>query len=263
MSSSIWMQCAGASELRLLRLEPWRVVESQHEVSTRKLVDTAAEQELLETLIDRVKPPVTVGEKQHYLLFTPFRYPPLRHGSRFGNRQERGIWYGSQSQRTAFAEVAYYRLLFLEGTHAELDLVTTELTAFTVRMRSARGVDLTVAPFDAHRDVIASPVSYEASQALGTAMRADGVELFRFPSARDADGVNVGTFTPAVFHAANPQHLQRWHCAATREAVDLTGGDLRRAKEHHEFHRLQFEVDGQLPRHWSMTGAFEDAAALR
>lgn len=249
MSSSIWTQCAGASEARLLRLVPWRVVESQHEVSTRKLVDSAAEQELLESLVDNVKPPVVVGERQHYLLSTPFRYPPLRYGSRFGSRRERGIWYGSESPRTAFAEVAYYRLLFLEGTHANLGLVTTALTAFTVRMRSAHSIDLTDAPFAVYRDTIASPESYVASQALGREMREAGVELFRFPSARDAaGGVNVGAFTPAVFHAATPRQLQRWHCAATRDGVDITRGDLRRAPERYRFERVSFLVRGELPR---------------
>jgi hypothetical protein len=47
MSSSIWTRCAGDSELRPLRLSPWRVVESQHQISTRKLVDSADEQALL------------------------------------------------------------------------------------------------------------------------------------------------------------------------------------------------------------------------
>lgn len=248
MSSSIWMQCEGDSELRELRLVPWRVVESQHEVSTRKLVDSAAEQELLEVLIERVKPPAVPGVRLHYLLFTPFRYPPLRHGSRFGSRQERGIWYGSEQQRTAFAEVAYYRLLFLAGTHAALELVTTELTAFTVRMRSLRGIDLDAPPFDAHRDVIASPASYVESQALGRAMRDAGVELFRFRSSRDVSGgANVGAFTPAVFRSATPQRFQRWHCAATSDVVEFTRGDLTGMRDTHQFERAQFMVNGQLP----------------
>ncbi len=51
MSSSIWTRCAGDSELRSLRLSPWRVVEAQHQLSTRKLVDSAEEQILLEELI--------------------------------------------------------------------------------------------------------------------------------------------------------------------------------------------------------------------
>ena len=58
MSSSIWTRCAGASEnLAPLRLAPWRAVEAQHQVSTRKLVDSADEQILLEELIDGAKPP--------------------------------------------------------------------------------------------------------------------------------------------------------------------------------------------------------------
>ena len=40
MSSSIWTRCAGDSELRPLDVSPWRVVEAQHQVSTRKLVDS-------------------------------------------------------------------------------------------------------------------------------------------------------------------------------------------------------------------------------
>ncbi len=248
MSSSIWMRCAGDSERRPLQLDSWRVVESQHQISTRKLVDTTAEQDLLETLLEAVKPPVGVGARLHYLLFTPFRYPPLRHGSRFGTRHDRGIWYGSLQQRTAFAEVAYYRLLFLEGTRAALGQVTSALTAFTVRMRTVCGIDLDTPPFDDHRPEIASPVSYAASQALGQAMREAGVELFRFPSARDANGgTNVGAFTPAVFHAAAPRQLQRWHCTATRDGVDVTRGDLARARYTHRFERAQFMIDGRLP----------------
>ena len=165
MSSSIWMHCAGDSEIQPLRTVAWRVVESQHEVSTRKLVGSAAAQELLEQLLDAVKPPVPAGKPLHYLLFTPFRYPPLRYGSRFGVRYERGLWYGSEQQRTAFAEVAYYRLLFLEGTEAELGALLTPLTSFTVRMRTARGIDLTAPPFDAHTPrisrVLRKPVFFE------------------------------------------------------------------------------------------------------
>ncbi len=249
MSSSIWMQCEGNSELRTLRVVAWRVVESQHEVSTRKLVRSAAEQELLEELIDGVKPPVPVGARLHYLLFTPFRYPPLRRGSRFGTRQERGIWYGSEQQRTAFAEVAYYRLLFLEGTHATLGPLTTALTSFTVRMHSVRAIDLDAPPFNAQRDKIASPTSYDASQSLGRAMRDANVELFRSRSARDVDGgTNVGAFTPAVFHQATPQHFERWHCTATRSFVDFTRGDLTRKPATHLFDRAQFlSVDSLFP----------------
>ena len=248
MSSSIWMQCAGASRRQLLQAVPWRVVESQHRVSTRKLVDSAAEQELLEALVDGVKPPSVGGPRLHYLLSTPFRYPPLRHGSRFGTRTERGLWYGALLPRTAFAEVAYYRLLFLAGSHAALHVVMTELSAFTVRMQSRAGVHLDAGPFRAHRAAISSPVSYAASQALGRDMRDAGVELFLYASARDAEaGLNVGAFTPAVFRAAKPQHFQRWHCTTTPAAVEFVRRDLSGERERYEFPRAQFLVAGALP----------------
>ena len=170
MSSIIWTRCAGDSELRALRLEPWRAVESQHQVSTRRLVDSDAEQRVLEDLIEGAKPPDRTRGRLHYLLATPFRYPPLPHGSRFGRRTDPGIWYGSESLRTVFAEVAYYRLVFLEGTGADLGAVETELTVFRAQVRTERGIDLAAPPFSAHEAVLASPVSYAGTQALGEAM---------------------------------------------------------------------------------------------
>ncbi len=246
MSSSIWTRCAGDSERRALRLAPWRVVEAQHQVSTRKLVDSAEEQVLLEELIDRVKPVDHTNGRLHYLLFTPFRYPPLRHGSRFGARHERGIWYGSEARGTALAEVAYYRLLFLDGTRGALGPVTTALTAFVVRMRSSRAIDLVAPPFVSHRRALASPTSYTASQALGASMRAAGVELFRYASARDPGGVCVGAFVPSVFGAAKPQKFETWHCTATKERVELAQSDYL-GRETLVFNRSVFLADGELP----------------
>lgn len=247
MSSSIWTRCAGDSEIRPLRLSPWRVVESQHQVSTRKLVDTLAEQALLEELIDRAKPPdITLG-RLHYLLATPFRYPPLPHGSRFGARHERGIWYGAEALGAAMSEVAYYRLLFLEGTAAELGTLTAELSAFAVRVSTHRGVDLVVAPFDAYRSTIASPTDYDGSQALGAAMREAGVEAFRYPSARDPQGgVNVGVLSPAAFGRAQPRAFSTWWCTSTRDRVELVRRDYLKA-ENFVFERRQFLVRGRLP----------------
>lgn len=248
MSSDIWTRCAGDSEIRPLRLSPWRVVEAQHQVSTRKLVDSLEEQELLEELIDGAKPPDPTFGRVHYLLSTPFRYPPLEHGSRFGTRRERGIWYGSTTLPVAFAEVAYYRLYFLEGTQADLGRLSVPLTAFTVGVRTRHGVDLTAAPFDAFRAVIASPVSYAETQALGGAMRAAAVEAFRYPSARARKGgANVGVLSPDAFGRALPRELQTWHCSATRERVEIVKRDyFERAA--FVFPRSDFLIDGVLPR---------------
>ena len=247
MSSNIWTLCGGDSEIRLLTVDAWRSVEAQHQVATRKLVESDAEQLLLEDLIETVKPPLLERTRLHYLLSTPFRYPPLRYGSRFGTRQERGIWYGSEMQATLFAEVAYYRFLFLHGSSAELGVVETELTAFRAAIRSERGIDLTRPPFDAHVSVLASPTSYDATQALGRAMRDAGVETFRYTSARDAaGGMNVGVFAPAVFGRRQPRSLETWHCTATRSRVEVTRRDYFRHTVY-GFTLEQFLVEGRLP----------------
>jgi hypothetical protein len=247
MSSSIWTRCAGDSEIRPLRLAPWRAVEAQHELSTRKLVSNAQEQALLEELIDRVKPPDLTNGRVHYLLATPFRYPPLRWGSRFGTRQERGIWYGSETRDAMFAEVAFYRFVFLAGTHADLGTLTTMVTTFRVGARSNRGIDLVAPPFASHRKTIASPVSYSETQALGRAMREAGVELFRYPSARDPrGGVNVAAFTPSVFGRAKPRDIDNWHCTASKTLVELVKRDYF-GHALFMFARETFLVDGSLP----------------
>ena len=115
-----------------------------------------------------------------------------------------------------------------------------------MRARSARGIDLVAAPFDAHRKAFASPSRYDATQLLGDAMRAAGVELFRYPSAREPGGVNVGIFTPSVFGGAKPRGFETWHCTATRERVELTKRDYF-GRESFAFARDQFVVGGGLP----------------
>src|SRR3954449_10967826 len=85
MSSRTWTPAALSSERRTLSGLCWRVVEAQHRVSTLKLVDTLAEQELLERLIEETKPAVPPECRHlHYLLATPFRYgAAYPTGSRF------------------------------------------------------------------------------------------------------------------------------------------------------------------------------------
>lgn len=250
MSPSIWTRCAARCKPRTLRLAAFRVVESQHVVSTRKLVDSGDEQALLEELVDRVKPPLPADPEMrglHYLLSTPFRHPPLRYGSRFGTRAERGIWYGSRELPTCFSEVAYYRLLFLEGTAADLGTLVVELTAFRVPIRSPKSVDLTRAPFSAYAGEISDKVSYRASQILGAEMRAAGIRGFLYASARTAgEGINVGLFGPE-FETSRPTRYEAWTCASSRDAVEMTQKSLGSKHARFAFPRSQFLVDGKLP----------------
>jgi hypothetical protein len=249
MAAGIWERVDGARCIRRLEAKAWRVVEAQHVIATRKLVDSDEEQRVLEDLLEESKPPLPKGraERLHYLLTTPFRYPPLRHGSRFGGRHERGIWYGSESLRTAFAEVAYYRLLFLSGTAADMPTLMVELSAFVARIRTKKGVDLTRPPFAEFEPKLISKANYKITQRLGHGMREAWVEAFRFRSARDTNGgTNVGVFDPVAFASTRPSALQTWLCVADRECVELTekGFFERRC---YRFPSVQFQVRGKLP----------------
>ena len=83
--------------------------------------------------------------------------------------------------------------------------------------------------------------------ALGAAMRSAGVELFRYPSARDArTGVNAGVIVPSAFGAGKPHSLQTWACIANKARVEFTRRDYF-APAAFVFGREEFLVRGSLP----------------
>ena len=252
MSPDIWTRCAGRTEVRPLSATAWRVVESQERISTRQIVDSDAEHEILERLIEEAKPPIPVApgfQGLHFLLLSPFRYPPLRHGSRFGAPHEPSLWYGSVALETALAEAAYYRLVFFEGTAARLLPNRIPMSAFQAAIRTASGIDLSVPPFDAHTTAISSRTGYSDSQRLGSDMRGAGVEAFRYRSARDPEGgANWALFTPRAFARKAPIGPPvTWHCTVT------AAGDVSFLRERpsglvrHEFPRSTFLVNGEFP----------------
>ena len=250
MSLDIWTQCAGLRSVRPLETRAWRVVEAQHKVSTRPLVDSLEEQELLEEIIDEVKPPRPAGAafaNLHFLLYTPFRHPPLPHGSRFGKAADRGIWYGARLVETCLAEKAYYQLLFAAGTAARLENLTCIWSAFQAEVRAARGVDLTVEPFAEFEREISSPTSYTATHALGKSLRAADVEACLYVSARcPRRGKALALFEPA-FGSRNPVGTpQTWRSTMTSTGCEV--GPVNAADPQVlVFPRAGFEVDGRLP----------------
>ena len=90
-----------------------------------KIVDTLAEQGLLETLLERSKPPVPPECRHlHYLLATPFRYgAPYPTGSRFRRAGHTpGVFYASTSASTAIGELVFHRLLFFAESPTDVEL---------------------------------------------------------------------------------------------------------------------------------------------
>jgi hypothetical protein len=245
--SAIWAACASRAAPGPLTGEAFRLVESQEQVATNALVRTLAEQAMLEDLIESSKPPLpaTAGGL-HYLLATPFRYPPLPWGSRFGNRFEPSLFYASRSTDTCLAESAYYRCVFWSGmaTPPPAPLATRH-TLFAVALRAERGVQLQYAPFAEFEAALTDRRDYAATQALGAALREAGIDAIEYTSARDpARGINVALFTSAALGANKPTILDEWLCSTSAEAVTYysrSGGGFR------EFPQRTFFVDGTLP----------------
>jgi hypothetical protein len=147
--SRLWKE-SWWSSVRPLAAALWRGVEAQHFVSTMKLVDSLAEQEELESILEASKPAAPATARQHYLLSTPFRYPSP-HPSRFRPSRCLGVWYGAESVETACTELAYWRWRFLMDSEG---LRNTELIAeFSLFRAKVNGsaVDLSIDPWDARR----------------------------------------------------------------------------------------------------------------
>lgn len=222
---NIWNQCEGKKHIQPLHETAWRVIEAQEITATRKLVDSLEEQILLEDMLESSKPILdTFLAKFHPLLYTPFRYPPLTYGSRFGMKIEPSLWYGSLSETAAMAEKAFYQFNFLRGSDAAYGLVEVPLTIFSAKIKTTQGIKLSEAPFSQFTNIISSPVSYVDSQVLGSAMRESAVEAFTYMSARDKEhGKNIALFTINAFAEKNPeaQSFQSWQCIASKNSIEF------------------------------------------
>lgn len=210
-----------AALTRPLRATLWRMVESQHIASTMKLVDSAAEQDVLEILLEQGKPPrplATTG--LDYLLASPFRYPPYPAGSRFRSSTDPGVFYGAHSMHTAAAELGYWRWRFLLDSPALQQIGPILHTAFRARV-DARAIDLREPPLDARASAWTAPRDYSATQALARVAREARVQAIVYQSVRDPQqGWCAALLTPEGFARRKPDSAtQSWWLTTTRQQV--------------------------------------------
>lgn len=219
----MWQHLALA-EHRCAILEPrvWRGVENQYASATLQLVDSHAEHDLLETLLEASKPAQpSVSTVRHFLLTTPFRYTPAT-DSRFRRQGQRGLWYGALNIETVCAELAWWRMRFMLDSAGLLrDTIQTTYTFYNASMDTRLGLDLMQEPWTAWRSEWRAG-SYQATQALADAATRQGIEVIRYESARMEKGVCFAVFTPEVLH--EPQgsldaSRVEWICTAKRDAV--------------------------------------------
>lgn len=251
MNPDLWSLCEQA--INPLEYTAWRVVEAQHIASTRKLVDSVEEQLILEELLENKAKPALPCEAEfvglHYLLSTPFRYPPLKYGSRFGTRLQRSLWYGSLLLPTAFAEVAFYRLLFFKGTEAPLKSSELLLSAYQAQIKTKKGIHLHHPQFEVYKADISCKDNYQNSQALGIKLREAGIQAFTYYSARMPNAINLGIFTPEAFAQKSPiiETQQTWRCYTQPTQIEFTRTTLLEKPQYFVFSQEDFLVNNKFP----------------
>ena len=221
MSFSTWTPLAVSSEARTWKGTVWRMVEAQHVASSMKVVDSREEQDLLEGLLEGSKPapPAAAGTLDD-LLATPFRYHPLRGGSRFRSLTDPGVFYGAESVRTAGAELGYWRWRFLNDAVDLEKLEPVAHTAFRGEV-TTRAIDLRRPPFDADAAAWRHPTDYRATQAFAKVAREAEVGGIFYQSVRDARPAwCVAILTPSAFSKPKPlPAVQTWWLAVHAEGV--------------------------------------------
>ena len=247
MSLPTWTPAALSSEARPHAGAAWRFVEAQHKVSTLKVVDTLAEQALLEEILESTKPRLP-PECRHldYLLHTPFRYRPYPEGSRFRRAGlTPGVWYGAATPETALAEVAFYRVLFFAespGTPFPDDPVP--FTAFSAEVATAQAIDLTTGVLARDRTAWEDLRDYRPCQDLADTAHEIGVEIILYRSVRDPQGgMNLAVLTCAAFARPAPVERQTWR-------VRIGPAGIQAVREHPpsglEFPPHAFEADPRV-----------------
>lgn len=203
-----------------LSVELWRAVEAQHRVSTMVLVDTLDEQALLERMLEESKPALQQGQDTlHWLLFTPFRYPPLPNGSRFRGPADPGVFYGADLVRTACAELGYWRWRLLIDSPALESIDPMQQTLFRTPMQGST-IDLTRPPHARQHRQWTDPDDYSACQQLAREARDAGIQMIRYQSVRDPEhGSCTAVLSHTAFAATEPAESRTWTLAVFRHRV--------------------------------------------
>ncbi len=226
--------------LRPYRHNLWRVIEAQSRISTLMLVDTFAEHDLLEAMLEETKPPVPKAcAHLDYRFWSPFRYGCYPKASRFRRAgRSPGVWYGAEEPLTAVCELVWGRLRFHKASPATpMPRKPVELTAVMADIHSPLAIDLTTPELAGAADWMAE--DHTACLDLAAGVRAAAGEVIRYASARHPDrAANVAVLVCRAFAQPGPIGAQTWHmilgpalvkltCETTRQRFSLAVGATR------------------------------------
>lgn len=189
-----------------------------------KLVDSQADQEIIEEEIEALKPPIP-SECRHfeYLLFTPFRYGArYPSGSRFRRAGlTKGVLYCCASPATAMAEMIFLRLLFFsESPGVPLSGNPAEYTAFALALSTRFSLNLAAPPLNRDAAVWHALADYAPSQNFADMARACSAEVIQYESVRDPGrGMNFAVLSPLAIASPAKVEMQSWHLQFQKKVV--------------------------------------------
>lgn len=205
------------------------MVETQYVAATMRLVDSAAEQDLLENMLEASKPPLPVAANAlHYLLAAPFRYTPGT-ASRFRSVGAPGIWYGADDVFCACAETAYWRQRFLsESVGLAGQHVSTEHTVYQALI-TGKAIDLLAPPWSSVESLWAHPSDYTETQKLGKlAAESNAIDWIHYPSSCAPGHTCAAVVNPqSLAMVSDHRQFQQWHCHASLGNVSFSDGVVR------------------------------------
>jgi len=245
--SDIWDSVVGEKFIQPMSGYGFRLVESQETIATMEIVSNLEKQSMLEEMLDiESKPPYRVGTRHlHYLLSTPFRYPPLKHGSRFGGRFESSLFYGGTSELVTLCESAFYRFYFYNDMEYAPDheFIQSQHTLFKFKYKSNAAVKLQNTPFNRYEGILSDPINYKPTQELGTAMRKANVKAFEYSSSRAQSGsINIALFDASSLVYRKPMDEKSCLCQVSKTEVVFS---IERKIT--KFDIGEFLVNGSLP----------------
>lgn len=225
-----------------------RLVQVQGIDTLGPLVDDLSQLGRLEALIDSSKPPLPQApptQPRHPLLATPFRYPPLRHGSRFGSREYRGIFYASRTRAGALVEAAYYGFVFWAGMEKPLTRpIRRKQALFSVLIETSHGLRLHELGDGDFQAMLRHPSDYGPTQQIGSQLRMRGIEVFEYHSARTRNPeVQMGVLSETVFRSTPFDQVEITAEISGSRVSFLCHDD----GQLHPFQLEPYLVDGRLP----------------
>jgi hypothetical protein len=148
----------------------------------------------------------------------------------------------------ALTEVAYYRFRFLyDLEHSERltrHTIQSYHASFYIHAHADKAIRLEQPPFNEYQKELSSLTSYQVTQQLGSDMRAAGVELFTYQSARAKKGINGAAYYHTVIKSKSPMSLESWQCITQEERVVFHNIKQQKLLE---FNKTQFMIEGEFP----------------